>query len=113
MIRKHTPNTNVVIAGTNIVKEKAEVHFQSDTLNRIQKMAVGAQRSNLMTVPTDCDQRDERLGWMGDANLSGESMMLNFDMPGFFRHFIELISSCLGFVFLMYLHFEYRADCLS
>ena len=56
-------------------------------------MAVGAQRSNLMTVPTDCDQRDERLGWMGDANLSGESMMLNFDMPGFFRHFIELMTT--------------------
>ena len=37
-------------------------------------MAVGAQRSNRI-VPTDCDQRDE-LGWVGDANLSGESMIL-------------------------------------
>ena len=36
---------------------RAAVHFNnSDTLNAIQRLAVGAQRSNLMTVPTDCDQ---------------------------------------------------------
>ena len=42
------------------VPVKAQASFSSDTLNRIQKLAVGAQRSNMMTVPTDCDQRDER-----------------------------------------------------
>ena len=35
-----------------------------------QDLALGAQRSNMMSVPTDCDQRDERLGWMGDEDLS-------------------------------------------
>ena len=44
--------------------------------DQIQKLAAGSQRSNFMTVPTDCDQRDERLGWMGDADLSSDSMCL-------------------------------------
>ena len=100
-VEVHVGDSGVKITNDNIemlhfhsaVVQKASINFQSDTLNRIQKMAVGAQRSNLMSVPTDCDQRDERLGWMGDANLSGESMMLNFDMPGFFRHFINIMTS--------------------
>ena len=62
----------------------------------LQAMAVGAQRSNLMTVPTDCDQRDERLGWMGDANLSGDSIALNFDFLQFFKFFLLGIASEVG-----------------
>ena len=56
-------------------------------------MALGAQRSNFMTVPTDCDQRDERLGWMGDANLSGDSMGLNYDVGAFFKWFLQGMAS--------------------
>ena len=69
------------------------MHFASDTLNKMQAMALGAQRSNMMTVPTDCDQRDERLGWMGDANLSGDSMALNFDVSAFFNFFVRTMVS--------------------
>ena len=73
-------------------ERSAFVNFTSASLNRLQTMAVGAQRSNLMTIPTDCDQRDERLGWMGDLNLSGESMMLNFDGLAFFRWWVKRIA---------------------
>ena len=47
--------------------------------------------SNLMSVPTDCDQRDERLGWMGDAGLSSDSMLLNFHMDSFLPHYAQLM----------------------
>jgi alpha-L-rhamnosidase len=67
----------------------AEVTFESPTLGKLQKMAVGSQRSNMMTVPTDCDQRDERLGWMGDADLSGESILQNFDSAAFVKGFLN------------------------
>jgi len=66
------------------VTQRANVSFTSATLTKLQTMALGAQRSNFMTVPTDCDQRDERLGWLGDSNLSGESMAINFDVSAFF-----------------------------
>ena len=67
------------------------VSFSSVVLSKLQEMAVNGQRSNLMSVPTDCDQRDERLGWMGDANLSAESFSLNFDLPAFWANFLRLI----------------------
>jgi alpha-L-rhamnosidase len=40
-------------------------------------------------VPTDCDQRDERQGWLGDAQTSAEGMMLNFDMAAFYTNFVR------------------------
>ena len=49
-----------------------------------------------MTVPTDCDQRDERLGWMGDANLSGDSIALNFNALSFLRFYLQLIAEEVG-----------------
>ena len=57
-------------------------------LGAIQAGAAGAQRSNLMSVPTDCPQRDERLGWMGDAGLSSDSMLLNYDVAPLLRGYL-------------------------
>ena len=57
---------------------------------------MGAQRSNLMTIPTDCCQRDERLGWMGDAALSAESISLNFAAGPLLRGFTETVAAALG-----------------
>ena len=76
------------------VPQRAHVAFKgSPTLDRLQAMALGAQRSNMMTVPTDCDQRDERLGWMGDSNLSGDSIALNYDAAAFLRSWVENMAS--------------------
>eukprot|EP00041_Stephanoeca_diplocostata_P034630 m.1188790 g.1188790 ORF g.1188790 m.1188790 type:complete len:564 (+) comp24554_c3_seq2:1260-2951(+) len=70
------------------IVQHTNVSFSSKILTRLQTMAVGAQRSNAMTVETDCDQRDERLGWMGDANLSYMSISLNFDALKFLYWFV-------------------------
>jgi alpha-L-rhamnosidase len=72
---------------------RAAVNFSSPTLNAIQTLAVGAQRSNMMSVPTDCDQRDERLGWMGDADLSVGTMLTNYDSGAFFGMFMANMAS--------------------
>jgi len=42
-----------------------------------------------MSLPTDCDQRDERLGWMGDADLSADSFALNYDSGDFMSSFMR------------------------
>jgi len=54
----------------------------NELLNRIHRATVWSQRSNLMGYPMDCPQRDERLGWFGDAMVSMEEALFNFDMPG-------------------------------
>ena len=57
-------------------------------LNTIHEMTRRAQLSNLWSIPTDCPQR-ERRGWMGDAQVSCDEAMLNFDMQAFYRKFLR------------------------
>ncbi|MBM3748903.1 MAG: hypothetical protein FJW34_24310, partial [Acidobacteria bacterium] len=45
---------------------------------------------------TDCNQRDERLGWMADAHLYAESAMLNYDAAAFFANFLRDIRDTQG-----------------
>ncbi|MHC4943212.1 MAG: alpha-L-rhamnosidase [Planctomycetota bacterium] len=58
-------------------------------LNRIHSNILWGQCSNLMSVPTDCPQRDERYGWMGDAQLAAEESIFNFDMAAFYTKYLE------------------------
>ena len=58
-------------------------------LNDIQKIIVWGALSNLHGVPTDCNQRDERMGWMADAHLVAETAILNFDMAAFYTNFLR------------------------
>jgi len=62
-----------------------------ELLNRIHRNILWSQLSNLMSFPTDCPQRDERQGWLGDAHLSAEEAILNFDMAALYSHFLEEI----------------------
>jgi alpha-L-rhamnosidase len=66
------------------------------TLNAIQKIIRWGQRTNLHSVPTDCDQRDERMGWMGDAHVTAEEAMLNFDMAALYTNFVRDIRDVQG-----------------
>ncbi|HZT29805.1 MAG TPA: family 78 glycoside hydrolase catalytic domain [Bryobacteraceae bacterium] len=61
----------------------------SQILNQIQRLILWGITSNLESVPTDCNQRDERMGWMADAHLYAESAMWNFDMPAFYTNFLR------------------------
>jgi alpha-L-rhamnosidase len=65
-------------------------------LNQIHKITRWSQLTNLHSVPTDCDQRDERQGWLGDAQTSAVSMMMNFDMAAFFTNFVRDIHDVQG-----------------
>jgi alpha-L-rhamnosidase len=58
-------------------------------LNQVQRIIRWGQATNLHSVPTDCDQRDERMGWMGDAQVTAEEAMLNFDMASFYTNFVR------------------------
>ncbi len=53
-------------------------------LNRLQSNIWWGQRGNFLEVPTDCPQRDERLGWTGDAQVFCRTACFNADVAGFF-----------------------------
>jgi alpha-L-rhamnosidase len=61
----------------------------NELINRIHRAVLWSQRSNLMGYPMDCPQRDERLGWFGDAMASVEEAMFNFDMSVFYRQWLD------------------------
>jgi len=57
-------------------------------LNQLQRNIVWGQRSNFLDVPTDCPQRDERLGWTGDAQVFARTAAYNMDVNGFFAKWL-------------------------
>jgi alpha-L-rhamnosidase len=62
----------------------------SDPLvNQLQKNIVWGQRGNFLEVPTDCPQRDERLGWCGDTQVFCRTAMFNMDMQSFFTKWLR------------------------
>ena len=55
---------------------------------RIWQNALWSQRSNFFGVPTDCPQRDERMGWMGDIQVFLDAAAFNMDVDAFIRRFM-------------------------
>jgi alpha-L-rhamnosidase len=53
-------------------------------INGLQHNIVWGQKGNFVDVPTDCPQRDERLGWTGDAQVFVRTAAYNMNVPGFF-----------------------------
>ena len=47
------------------------------------------QRDNMTSIPTDCPQRDERMGWMGDAQVFCQNSMFNMDMAAFYTKWVQ------------------------
>jgi alpha-L-rhamnosidase len=66
------------------------IRFQSssDLLNKMGQLGIWGQRGNFLSIPTDCPQRDERLGWMGDAGVFWRTGTYNFDIASFTRKFM-------------------------
>ncbi len=52
-------------------------------------IGIWGQRGNFLSIPTDCPQRDERLGWMGDAEVFWRTGSYNFDIAAFSQKFIQ------------------------
>jgi len=60
-----------------------------ETLTQFWRNTQWTQRANFIEVPTDCPQRDERLGWMGDAQIYARTATFNADVAAFFTKWID------------------------
>lgn len=58
-------------------------------LNQLQHNIVWGQRGNFLDVPTDCPQRDERLGWTGDAQAFSRTASFNMNVNNFFSKWLR------------------------
>jgi alpha-L-rhamnosidase len=71
------------------VKPIGSFAASKDVLNGLQRIITWGQKTNLHSIPTDCNQRDERMGWMGDAQGTAEEAIMNFDMAAFYTNFVR------------------------
>ncbi len=70
--------------------EKTGTFTSSEPLiNQLQENIQWGQRGNFLDVPTDCPQRDERLGWTGDAQAFARTASFNFDVKNFFDKWLR------------------------
>jgi len=58
-------------------------------LNQLEHNIIWGQKGNFVDVPTDCPQRDERLGWTGDAEVFAPTASFNFDTAGFYTKWLK------------------------
>lgn len=61
----------------------------SSLLNQLEHNIIWGQKGNFLDVPTDCPQRDERLGWTGDAQVFAPTASFNFDTAGFYTKWLK------------------------
>ena len=84
------PNLDAItgIVLTSMTPEVGTFETDNQMINQLYKNIVWTQRSNYFDVPTDCPQRDERLGWTGDAQAYIQSATFNTDISAFFTKWI-------------------------
>ncbi len=69
--------------------EVGRFECSSSMLNQLWKNILWTQRGNLMSTPTDCPQRDERLGWMGDIQVFSQTAIFHMDLAAFFTKWVQ------------------------
>jgi alpha-L-rhamnosidase len=71
----------------------AEFSTSHQLLNQLQHNIQWGQRGNFVDVPTDCPQRDERLGWTGDAQAFAATAAFNMDVAAFFTKWLKDVAA--------------------
>lgn len=69
----------------SVTEEGSSFRTSSDIVNQLYSNVVWGQRSNFLSIPTDCPQRDERLGWTGDTQIFCKAATYNADVAAFFH----------------------------
>lgn len=70
-------------------KPSGEFSCDDEMINKLQKNILWSSYSNFMDIPTDCPQRDERMGWTGDIALFSPTALYNFDLIRFLEKWIK------------------------
>jgi alpha-L-rhamnosidase len=74
-----------------------QLHTGSSMVNQLWSNILWGQRSNFVGVPTDCPQRDERLGWTADAQVFWRAASYNMDLTAFSRKYgVDLVGTQVG-----------------
>ncbi|HTS17683.1 MAG TPA: glycoside hydrolase family 78 protein [Verrucomicrobiae bacterium] len=88
LTRKPTTDTVVGVALSSDTPVVGSFGCSDPMLNMLHSNIYWTQRANFIDVPTDCPQRNERLGWTGDAQVYVRTATLNTDVQAFFTKWL-------------------------
>lgn len=83
--------TGIVIH--SVMKKTGNFECSNDLVNQLQRNILWSQKGNFVDIPTDCPQRDERLGWTGDAQVFARTACFNMDTALFFKKWLRDLKS--------------------
>jgi alpha-L-rhamnosidase len=87
-----TDNITGIVVHSDMQKS-GTFESSSPLLNQLQHNIVWGQKGNFLDVPTDCPQRDERLGWTGDAQAFCRTAAFNYNVAAFFTKWLKDIAA--------------------
>ncbi|WP_395013763.1 family 78 glycoside hydrolase catalytic domain [Robinsoniella peoriensis] len=71
------------------LEETGQITTSDPQVNQLFENAKWSQRGNFVDVPTDCPQRDERMGWTGDAQVFSETASYNMETYEFYTKYLQ------------------------
>ena len=86
-------DTFTAVAVYSDIRQTGRLASSSEKLNQLFSNVFWGQRSNFLDIPTDCPQRNERIGWTGDAQVFSKTACYNFDTLRFFRKWLHDMDS--------------------
>jgi alpha-L-rhamnosidase len=87
------PDNFTAIALYSDIKKSGTFETSNSYINQLQSNIQWSQKGNFLDVPTDCPQRDERLGWTGDAQVFSRTAGYNFNVNQFFSKWLIDLSA--------------------
>ena len=70
------------------IKKRSSFICGNKKINQLYHNVIWGQKSNFIDIPTDCPQRDERVGWLGDAQVFVRTAAINYDVERFFEKWL-------------------------
>ena len=82
-----------IVIHSDMAAHRASSSRSNPLINQLQHNILWGQKGNFLDVPTDCPQRDERLGWTGDAQVFSRTAAFNMDVAGFFTKWLKDVAA--------------------
>ena len=76
------------------ITRRGRFECSDERLNQLYHNIIWGQKGNFLDVPTDCPQRDERMGWTGDAQVFSNCAAVNYDVRKFFGKWLADMRLC-------------------
>ena len=84
-----TPENVTAVVWHSDMKRTGFIETGDALVNRLMENVIWGQKGNYLDIPTDCPQRDERLGWTGDAQVFVKAASYNYNVKAFFTKWLR------------------------